>query len=82
MHAQQAPATIRLRPEVFADRAKIRTALGFRSAHALAEHIGVSSSTLRRAIVGESEPGSQLIAALMRGTGKTFDELCTVVDDS
>lgn len=73
----QNPPTIRLRPEVF-ERSNLRTELGFRSAHALAEKAGVSSSTLRRAIAGESEPGSTLIAALIATTGRSFDELCEV----
>ncbi len=78
MDAQKPSATIRLRPDAFT-RTAIRSDLGFRSATALAEAVGVSSSTLRRAIAGESEPGSRLIAALMRGTGKSFDEIAETV---
>ena len=73
MDAQKTAKTLRLRPDAFTKQA-IRAA-GFRSATALAEHCGVSSSTLRRAIAGDSEPGSRLIAALSSGTGRPIDEL-------
>lgn len=69
-------ATIRLRPEAFAPDKLAEH--GWGSPTAAARAIGVSSSTLRRAIAGEITPGERLIAALIAGTGKTFDQLFTV----
>lgn len=75
MDAQQ-QHSIRLRPEAFTPEALAKH--GWGSPTAAAHAIGVSSSTLRRAIAGETAPGEQLIAALIAGTGKTFDQLFIV----
>jgi lambda repressor-like predicted transcriptional regulator len=69
-------ATIRLRREAFTSEALQQ--YGWASPTAAARAIGVSSSTLRRAIAGEITPGERLIAALLTGTGKTFDDLFTL----
>lgn len=69
-------ATIKLRPEAFTADALKRH--GWDSPTAAARAIGVSSSTLRRAIAGDITPGERLIAALIAGTGSSFAELFTI----
>ena len=68
--------TIRLRPEAFTPDAL--ASHGWGSPTEAARACGVNGSTLRRAIAGEIAPGERLIAALLDGTGSSFDELFTV----
>lgn len=71
--------TIRLRAEAFTAEELAR--YGWASPTAAAKAIGVSSSTLRRAIAGETAPGETLVAALIHGTRRPFDQLFTVVSE-
>lgn len=75
MDAQTLP-TVRLRAEAFTSEALAEH--GWGSPTAAAKAIGVSSSTLRRAIAGDIAPGERLIAALIEGTGRSFDQLFIV----
>lgn len=70
-------SSIRLRPEAFTPEAL--ASYGWAHPTEAAQSIGVSGSTLRRAIAGEIAPGERLIAALITGTGRTFDALFHVV---
>lgn len=72
------PGTIRCRPERFTSEALAQ--YGWGSPTAAARDLGVSSSTLRRALAGETAPGERLIAALLQATGRTFEYLFTVED--
>lgn len=76
MDAHTDPASIALRPEAFTPDAL--AAHGWASINAAAVSVGVASSTLRRAIAGDIAPGERLIAALITGTGRPFDELFAV----
>ena len=57
------------------DAEEALAALGYKSPTAMANAIGVSSSTLRRAIAGDIAPGERLIAALLAHTGRSFGHL-------
>lgn len=76
MDAHTTAPTVRLRPEAFSAEALAEH--GWASPTAAADAIGVSSSTLRRAIAGQIAPGERLIAALITGTGRSFDDLFVV----
>jgi lambda repressor-like predicted transcriptional regulator len=75
-HTVSSDASVKLRPEAFTREALAE--LGWSSATAAARAVGVSSSTLRRAIAGDIAPGERLIAALIAGSGKSFDDLFIV----
>jgi hypothetical protein len=77
MNAPTPTRTVRLRPEAFTPEALAQ--YGWPSPYAAAKAIGVSSSTLRRAIAGDTAPGETLIAALLDGTGRKFEQLFVVV---
>lgn len=66
-------ATIRLRADAFTPDAM--EGYGWPSARQAAQAVGVSPSTLRRAIAGQIAPGERLIAALLVGTGRSFEGL-------
>jgi hypothetical protein len=70
-------STIRLRRDAFTPDA-LRS-YGWESATAAARAVGIHSSTLRRAIAGKIAPGERLIAALIVGTGRSFDALFQIV---
>ena len=70
--------TIRLRPEAFTDEELAR--YGWRSPTAAAKAVGVDGSTLRRAIAGQIAPGERLIAALLTGTRRPFDQLFRITE--
>lgn len=69
-------AAVRLRPSAFTQTAL--TQYGYGSATAMAKAIGVSSSTLRRAIAGEIAPGERLIAAILATELGPFEHFFTV----
>lgn len=75
-----ADATIRLRSDAFT--APALKSYGWPSLRQAATACGVSPSTLGRAISGQAAPGERLIAALLVGTGRTFDALFRVVAES
>jgi transcriptional regulator with XRE-family HTH domain len=75
-----APGRIRCRPDRFTAE-ELRT-YGWESPTAAARDLGVSSSTLRRALAGTTTPGERLIAALMQATGRQFEYLFTIEDDT
>ena len=68
-----ANSTIRLRPDAFTPEAM--ASYGWPSARQAAQAVGVAPSTLRRAVAGQIAPGERLIAALIVGTGRTFEAL-------
>lgn len=70
----------RLRPEAFTDDAI--TTYGWHSLHAGALACGVSPTNLGRALRREITPSATLIASLIHGTGRTFDQLFVVEDDT
>ena len=79
MDAHTAPPEqriIRLRTSTFTKEGLAK--MGHNSPTAMANAIGVSSSTLRRAIAGDTAPGEQLMAALLSATGRPFHELFVV----
>jgi hypothetical protein len=71
-----APGRIRCRPERFTAQELAR--YGWDSPTAAARDLGVSSSTLRRALAGETRPGERLIAALLQATGARFEHLFVI----
>lgn len=76
MHAQTPTPTVSLRPSAFTPQALEQ--YGYASPTAMAKAIGVSSSTLRRAIAGEIAPGERLIAALLATELAPFEHFFTV----
>lgn len=70
------PGRIRCKPERFTGEQLAR--YGWDSPTAAARDLGVASSTLRRALAGETAPGERLIAALIQATGRTFEYLFTI----
>lgn len=70
-------ATIALRPEAVTDEELAR--YGWDSLNAAAKALGISRSTLARCKDGEMAPGNYVIAALLVGTRRPFDQLFAVV---
>lgn len=68
--------TVRLRPEAFTPRAL--QSYGWSSLTEAARKCGLAPSTLARCHRGEVDPGATAIAALLRGTGKKFEDLFTI----
>lgn len=71
-----APGRIRCRPERFTPEQLAR--YGWPTPTAAARDLGVASSTLRRALAGETAPGERLIAALLEATGRQFEYLFVI----
>ena len=71
---QTAQPRLQLNPDAF--RATMH-AQGWPSVTAAAAAIGVSHTTLHRALAGDCSPGERLIAALLRVTGEPFETLIT-----
>lgn len=76
MDAQTPAPTVALRQSAFTPTALAQ--YGYGSPTAMANAIGVSSSTLRRAIAGEIAPGERLIAAILATELGPFDHFFTV----
>ena len=56
--------------------------LGGISRDELARRMGVSTATPYRVQSGRTQPGPKFIARLMHVTGKAFDDLFEIVEDS
>lgn len=74
-----AKARITLRADAFTDAAL--ASYGWPTKSAAARALGINRSSLHRLVTGQITPGDRLIAALLVGTGRTFEALFTVEVD-
>lgn len=75
MDAHDAPPQVALAPTFTAE---VMPALGWATLTDAARACGLSHTTLLRVSRGEVSPGSRVIAALLRGTGRPFADLFTI----
>lgn len=70
MSTPPAPGTLVLRADAFP----------WPSANAAARACGLAPSSVWRVLNGRTDPSARFVAAILRGSGRTFDELFDVVD--